>query len=271
MYQIHCKLKQLHYDIPDNINFSIPFNLKVQSFTFASMGQKKLLRFNAIKTFPNVLEYPENMKGKWAEYFNNDNPIVLELACGKGEYTIGLAQMYPGKNFIGVDIKGNRLWVGAKTALDKKLVNAAFLRTQIDKISEYFDTREVEEIWLTFPDPFLRRSKARKRLTHPKFLRLYGQFLKPGGQIHLKTDSPVLYAFTKTVIDLYGLETVIDINDLYKNENIPPELRIKTHYEGLDIAQSNTIFYLCFKLPGKIIDHDEQLNAIVMQKENQND
>lgn len=233
------------------------------------MAQKKLIRFKAIKTFPNVLEYPENMQGKWKEVFKNDNSITLELACGKGEYTIGLAQLYPDKNFIGVDIKGNRLWVGAKIALEKNLGNAAFLRTQIDKISEYFYADEVDDIWLTFPDPFLRRSKAKKRLTHPKFLRLYKQFLKPNGLIHLKTDSPVLYEFTKTVIGLYGLKTVADINDLYKNRNITDELKIKTRYEGLDIAKSNTIFYLCFTLPETIPDNDEKLNAIVMQKENE--
>lgn len=267
MYQIHCKLKQLHYDIPDNINFSIPFNLKYESFTFAAMGQKKLLRFSEIKKFPNVLEYPENMKGEWHSFFKNDHPIILELACGKGEYTIGLAQLYPDKNFIGIDIKGNRIWVGAKSALEKKLTNAAFLRTQIDRINQYFGEDEIDDIWLTFPDPFLRKSRAKKRLTHPKFLRLYRQFLKPGGRIHLKTDSPVLYEFTKTVIDIYGLETIADINDLYKSERITAELKIKTHYEGLDIANSNTIFYLCFALPGIINDNDEKLHALVMEKE----
>lgn len=225
------------------------------------MAQKKLLRFKEIKTFSNVFEYPENMQGKWNEFFKNDNPIILELACGKGEYTIGLAQLYPGKNFIGIDIKGNRMWAGAKTALRNKMMNVGFLRTQIDKINQYFSNNEADEIWITFPDPYLRKSKAKKRLTHPKFLRMYKQFLKPGGLIHLKTDSPDLYQFTKTVIEIYGLKTISDINDLYKNENSKAELNIKTHYEGLNIAKSNTIFYLCFTFPGNIDDSDEKLNA----------
>ena len=225
------------------------------------MGQKKLKRFTEIKTFSNVLEYPENMQGKWNGFFKNNNPVILELACGKGEYTVGLAQLYPHKNFIGVDIKGNRIWAGAKTALDKELANVAFLRTQIDKINQYFTKDEIEEIWITFPDPYLRKSKARKRLTHPKFLRLYKQFLRLGGLVHLKTDSPDLYRFTKTVIALYDLKAVADINDLYKSSTISAELKIKTHYESLDIAKSNTIFYLCFNLPGIINDNDEKLNA----------
>ncbi|MDB5198432.1 MAG: trmB [Chitinophagaceae bacterium] len=228
------------------------------------MAQKKLIRFKEIKSFPNVLEYPENMPGKWKDIFKNNNPIILELACGRGEYTVGLGQLYPGKNFIGVDIKGNRMWVGAKAALTQKLSNVAFLRTQIDKINQYFNKDEVEEIWITFPDPHLRKSKTRKRLTHPKFLRLYKQFLNTNGLIHLKTDSPDLYHFTKTVIELYELKIIADINDLYKNENIAAELKIKTHYEGLDIAKSNTVFYLCFNLPEKINDNDEKLNAIFL-------
>ncbi len=224
------------------------------------MGQKKLLRFTAIKSFSNVLEYPENTQGKWSLYFQNKNPVILELACGKGEYTVGLAELYSEKNFIGVDIKGNRLWAGAKFALIKKIMNVAFLRTQIDKINQYFNKNEVEEIWITFPDPHLRKSKARKRLTHPKFLRLYKQFLTPNGLIHVKTDSPDLYHFTKIVIFLYDLKIVFDTNDLYKNENINAELKIKTHYESLDIAKSNTVFYICFTLPEKLKDDDLALS-----------
>jgi tRNA (guanine-N7-)-methyltransferase len=230
------------------------------------MAQKKLIRFKEIKTFSNVLEYPENMKGNWKDLFKNDHPIILELACGKGEYTVGLAELYSNKNFIGVDIKGNRLWAGAKTALKKNIANAAFLRTQIDKIDQYFDKNEVEEIWITFPDPFLRKSKARKRLTHPKFLRLYHRFLKPGGLIHLKTDSPDLYHFTKTVIELYSLKIIADINDIYKNELISDELTIKTYYESLDIAKSNKVFYLCFTLPEIIGDNDEQLHTTLKEE-----
>ena len=234
------------------------------------MAQKKLKRFGEIKTFPNVLEYPENIKGKWHEFFKNDNPIILELACGKGEYTTGLAQMYPQKNFIGVDIKGNRLWVGSKFSLDNKLENAAFLRTQIDKINQYFIPGEVEEIWITFPDPQLRLSKTNKRLTHPKFLRLYQQILKARGKIHLKTDSPDLYFFTKTVIKLYNLKIITDHNNVYQQENLSDELKIKTHYEKLDIAKSSTIFYLCFSLPEIISDNDEQLTRLVKNMINEN-
>ena len=227
------------------------------------MAQKKLKRFGEIKTFSNVLEYPENMKGKWHEFFKNSHPVILELACGKGEYTVGLAQMHPRQNFIGVDIKGNRLWVGAKYSLKNELANAAFLRTQIDKINQYFLPGEVDEIWITFPDPQLRLSKANKRLTHPKFLRLFQQILKPGGKIHLKTDSPDLYSFTKTVIELYGLHLVSDYQNVYGLDNLSEELKIKTHYESLDIAKSNTIFYICFTLPEVISDNDEPLTNLI--------
>jgi tRNA (guanine-N7-)-methyltransferase len=214
------------------------------------MGQKKLIRFEAIKSFPNVLQYPEGMAGQWAQYFHNDNPITLELACGKGEYTVGLAKLYPNRNFIGVDLKGNRIYVGAKKCLEEGVRNTAFLRTLIDKIPNYFRPGEVEEIWLTFPDPQLRRSKAKKRLTHPKFLRLYQQILVPGGLIHLKTDSPVLYEFTRLVIDLCGLRLIEESEDIYADAGlIMEELRIKTHYESLDIARSNRVHYLCFALP----------------------
>ena len=153
-----------------------------------------------------MFEYPENMAGNWSGFFKNTHPVILELACGKGEYATGLAQLHPQKNFIGVDIKGNRIWAGAKFSLDHHLTNVAFLRTQIHKIDTYFATNEVQEIWITFPDPQPRISKAKKRLVHPRFLRLYKKILRPGGKIHLKTDSPGLYNFTKTVIDLYKLD-----------------------------------------------------------------
>lgn len=213
------------------------------------MGYKKLIRFEEIKSFPNVLQFPEDIKGKWNSFFKNKNNITLELACGKGEYTVGLGSLYPGRNFTGVDLKGNRIWVGAKKALQENLFNVAFLRIQIDKIADYFAPDEVTEIWITFPDPQLRTSKAKKRLTHPKFLRMYAQFLKAGGYIHLKTDSPDLYQFTKLVIHLYGLALHVDHEDVYSEENIGQELQIKTHYESLDISQSNRIHYLCFSLP----------------------
>jgi tRNA (guanine-N7-)-methyltransferase len=213
------------------------------------MGQKKLVRFAELETFPNVLQHPQNISGKWNLFFKNDHPLVLELACGKGEYALGLAQLHPDKNFIGVDLKGNRIWVGAKKALQQNLSNVAFLRIQIDKIVEFFERGEVEEIWITFPDPQLRISKSKKRLTHPKFLRLYQQVLKPGGKIHLKTDSPDLYLFTKRVIELYHCKLQTDTDNVYHQKIIEPELQIKTHYESLDIAQSNRIHYLCFSLP----------------------
>jgi tRNA (guanine-N7-)-methyltransferase len=182
-------------------------------------------------------------------FFKNDHAITLELACGKGEYTVGLSAMHPERNFLGVDLKGNRIYVGAKQTLEAGRSNAGFLRTQIDNIAQYFAPNEVAEIWLTFPDPQLRVGNIKKRLTHPKFLRLYQRFLRPGGLLHLKTDSPVLYRFTKKVIELYGCKTVRDYNDVAAKAREPELLHIKTHYESLDIAQSGRIHYLCFALP----------------------
>ena len=229
------------------------------------MAQKKLKRFSEIKSFPNVMEYPTGMQGKWHTHFKNSHPIVLELACGKGEYTTGLAALFPEKNFIGVDIKGNRIWAGAKKALEEKIENASFLRTQIDKINDYFDHGEVDSVWITFPDPQLRTSRASKRLTHPKFLRKYFYILKPGGKIHLKTDSPHLYNFTKLVAQLYGLRILEDIDNVLAQTKISDELKIKTHYEGLDISGSSTIFYLSFSLPEFIPENDDQLHSILKE------
>ena len=212
------------------------------------MAQNKLQRFADIKRFENVLERPVNMAGRWGTFFKNSNPIILELACGKGEYTVGLGQLYPNKNFIGVDIKGNRIWVGATYALSKKLTNIAFLRTQIEVIDKYFAANEIDEIWITFPDPQLRNAKAKKRLTHPRFLRLYQNILKEDGIVHLKTDSPLLYTFTKYVIEVLKLNLLQDIEDVYALHADHPTLNIKTHYEGLDIAQSNQVHYLSFTI-----------------------
>jgi tRNA (guanine-N7-)-methyltransferase len=231
------------------------------------MAQKKLQRFADIKTFSNVMEYPVGMKGKWKDLFKNRNPLVLELACGRGEYTVGLASLFPHQNFIGVDMKGNRMYIGAKKCLAKNISNAAFLRTQIEKLTDYFNPGEVDEIWLTFPDPQLRISKAKKRLTHPRFLRLYQQVLKPGGFIHLKTDSPELYFFTRRVADLYGLTIIEDSDNVYAGQNIKEELKIKTHYESLDIAESKKIHYLKFTLPEEIKNIDEQLQEILRNEE----
>ena len=232
------------------------------------MAQKKLQRFADIKTFKNVLEYPENMQGKWSSFFENENPIVLELACGRGEYTVGLSTLYPTKNIIGVDVKGNRMYIGAKKCLENNLTNAAFLRTQIELIPNYFATGEVDEIWITFPDPQLRTSKAKKRLTHPRFLRLYAQLLKQGGCVHLKTDSPKLFLFTKRVIELFDLFLVEINNDIYTNKESNPALTIKTHYESLDIAQSKRIHYLQFKLTTPLTNlNDNQLQEILKNEE----
>lgn len=227
------------------------------------MAQKKLERFAAIKKFKNVLEYPIDMQGKWGEFFGNKNPIIVELACGKGEYTVGLAQMYPYKNVIGVDIKGNRLFVGAKKCITENLQNAAFLRTQIEQLNNYFTAGELSEIWITFPDPQLRSSKAKKRLTHPRFLQIYHRILKPGGKIHLKTDSPVLFNFTKKIAALYGLTIFEQSENIFAQEKTSEELKIKTHYEGLDIAQSNAIFYLQFMLPPEMKSFDTELQQII--------
>lgn len=232
------------------------------------MGQKKLIRFNEIKGFANVFEYPTDMQGRWKEFFGNDNDIILELACGKGEYTIGLARLFPSRNFIGIDIKGNRIWAGAKMGLAEKLRNAAFIRSHIDKIENYFLPNEVAEIWITFPDPQLRSSRAKKRLTHPHFLRFYQKILKAGGSIHLKTDSPALYFFTRQIIQLYKLELLTAIEDVYKDGDPGPTLSIKTHYEKLDIARSNKIFYLNFKLPLSPLPekYEELKNLINMER-----
>lgn len=222
------------------------------------MGQKKLVRFAELLTFSNVLQYPEGMRGAWKNYFKNNNALTLELACGKGEYALGLAQLHPERNFIGVDLKGNRLWAGAKKATALGLNNVAFLRILIDRIPEYFSEAEVAEIWITFPDPQLRISRDKKRLTHPKFLRLYQQILKPGGRIHLKTDSPVLYHFTLKVVSMYGCLLHEATDNVYAQPQMSPELQIKTHYESLDIAGSNQVHYVCFSLPqtlpGKALD-----------------
>jgi tRNA (guanine-N7-)-methyltransferase len=232
------------------------------------MGQKKLIRFASIKTFANVKEYPQNMQDGWNAFFNNQNPVVLELACGRGEYTAALAQLYPATNYIGVDVKGNRIYIGAKKCLTLQLNNAAFLRTQIEMLDTYFSKDEISEIWITFPDPHLRTSHAKKRLTHPRFLRLYKKILKQNCFIHLKTDSPDLYRFTKRVIDLYKLDLIEDLDNAVEQTD-REDLKIKTYYESLDIAGSKRIFYLKFGLPDTIINMDDELQEILKQEENE--
>lgn len=232
------------------------------------MGQKKLQRFAEIKTFSNVLEYPVDMKGQWQIFFRNNNPVILELACGKGEYAIGMGRIHRDKNFIGLDIKGNRLWVGAKTALNEGLANVAFIRTQIQKITDYFAEGEVDEIWITFPDPQLRAGKAKKRLTHPAFLELYQQILGSNGVVNLKTDSPELYNFTKQVINLFGLELLQDFENIHSELEISDDLKIKTHYEKLDISKSSRIHFLKFSLNKCFpADADEQLKQLLLEAE----
>ena len=232
------------------------------------MGQKKLIRFAELLTFPNVLQYPKEMAGQWKDFFHNENPITLELACGKGEYSVGLGRLHPERNFIGIDVKGNRIWVGAKTANKEQLKNVAFVRSQIDKLTDYFAPGEIAEIWLPFPDPQLRGSKLKKRLTHPKYLRLYQSILRPGGFIHLKTDSPALYNFTRHVIRMYGLRLETSLDDVQGEPVVDEELNIRTHYESLDIAGSQKIHYLRFSLPAEPLpDKDAELKEFIHEDE----
>lgn len=231
------------------------------------MGQKKLIRFTEIEGFPNVLQYPKDMPGQWKHHFGNDYNLTLELACGKGEYTVGMGEMFPDRNFVGVDLKGNRIWVGAKKALQRGMQNVRFLRSHIDKITDYFEPGEVSEIWITFPDPQLRTSHAKKRLTHPKYLRHYQKILVPGGKIHLKTDSPDLFHFTHMVMEMFNCNCLISWDNLYSHPERASELDIKTHYEGLDIAGSNRIHYICFTLPEHQLPEKDAELKIRLQEE----
>ena len=212
------------------------------------MGQQKLIRFNAINTFSNVFQYPEGMNGKWNEYFGNNHPITLELACGKGEYSTGLGAMHSNRNFIGVDVKGNRIFIGARKALRDDMKNVAFLRTQILQLQEYFSQNEVAEIWIIFPDPFLRESKSQKRLTSPRFLSIYQKILKPGATINLKTDSKELYDFTLESIAETGCTIQENIADIYGRGKAVGALAIRTFYEEMHLAEGRTIYYLSFTL-----------------------
>lgn len=218
----------------------------------------KLEKFAELDTFKNTFAFYFNklkegfdMKGKWLKtYFKNSQPIVVELGCGKGEYTIGLAQRNPNKNFIGVDVKGNRIWTGAKTALDENLGHVAFLRSRIDFIDYCFAENEVDEIWITFPDPQPQSTRQRKRLTHPIFLNRYKKFLKSEGLLHLKTDSTLLYEYTLEIIQENKLPLIWHTNDLYKTCPADREelIHIKTYYEKLFTDKGEDIKYICFKL-----------------------
>lgn len=213
------------------------------------MKGNKLARFAAIKEFKNVFEFPQEAESKWEPYFGNNQPIVLELACGKGEYSVNMAKAIPEKNFIGVDIKGNRMYIGAKKALEENITNVAFLRTRIEQITDYFFPHSIAEIWITFPDPFLREGKAKNRLTHHKFLALYQKLLKPGGIVHLKTDSKPLFDFTLEMIAHHQCPIIECIHDVYKQGTPAFPLNIQTYYEGLHLLDHRTIQYVSFHLP----------------------
>lgn len=220
------------------------------------MAKNKLQKFDDIARFTNVLEYTDfesqervKPKGKWhQEIFENDNPIVLELACGKGEYTINLARKYPDKNFIGIDKKGWRIWTGAKTAIEEPLSNTHFMRIFIDHLEQYFAKNEVDEIWIIFPDPFLRESRESNRLISPKFLEIYSKILKPGGLIHLKTDSPELFSYTLQVVESEKCTIIEKVNDVYAERPEDEILAIKTFYEEMHLEKGRTIRYISFRL-----------------------
>lgn len=206
---------------------------------------------NCFTLFFEEIEKGFAQKGKWREQvFKNEQPLILELGCGKGEYTIGLGQNNPGTNYIGVDIKGNRIWTGAKQALDMHLDNVAFLRTRIDFIEYCFAPGEVDEIWITFPDPQPQKPRARKRLTNPLFLARYAKVLKPGGILHLKTDSTSLYEYTLEVLQENNFRINWHTNDLYNNcpEDRRELVNIKTYYENLFTGKGEKIKYISFTI-----------------------
>ena len=213
------------------------------------MGKDKLKRFAEVNTFSNVLQLDAGkpFKGQWnAVFFNNSNPVVLELACGKGEYTVNLATLFPDKNFIGIDYKGNRIWRGAKTALEEGVNNVGFLRIQIETILDYFAPGEVDEIWITFPDPQPQISREKKRLTSPRFLDKYKVLLKPGGFINLKTDNDGFHAYTAEKIAATNLNLHIKTEDLYHSDFADEVLSIKTYYEKKYLKENKNINYLKF-------------------------
>ena len=221
------------------------------------MGSKnKLKKFIENESFSNVIQ-PERKellsdsfiyKGNWNKhYFKNNNPIIVELGCGKGEYTVNLAKSNPSKNYIGIDIKGARFWRGAKTSLDENLENVVFLRTQIELIDFVFGKQEVKEIWLTFPDPQIKYQRRKHRLTNPLFLNIYKNILVDKGMVHLKTDSEFLHGYTLGVLKGLSIKPLFSNHDIYKNNNAPAEvINIKTHYEKLFLETKKNISYLRF-------------------------
>lgn len=229
------------------------------------MVRNKLAKFAEMQHFSNVfqpslLTNSFEYKGRWNEVvFNNNHPLVLELGCGKGEYTLGLARQFKEKNFIGIDIKGARMYFGAKQALQEQLTNVAFLRIRIELIENFFNKGEVDEIWLTFPDPQPKKRWTKKRLTSAIFLNKYQQISKPGSIIHLKTDSLFLYYYTLTLLQKNNIEILAQTNNLYQSEYLQFTHGIKTHYETQFLEQGLVITYLQWKLPEySIIELDDE-------------
>lgn len=223
------------------------------------MGSKnKLKRFEENETFVNVFQPTREevvsesfpLKGKWnSDFFKNDNPIVLELGCGKGEYSVGLAQLNPDKNFIGIDVKGARFWRGAKTAVDTGMNNVAFIRTQIELINHIFAENEVSEIWITFPDPQIKYKRTKHRMTNSEFLQNYKKVLKQDGLMHLKTDSEFMHGYTLGLLHGEGHEVIYANHNIYKNEGSPAEVTgIQTFYENQYLEVNKAITYIQFKI-----------------------
>jgi len=219
-------------------------------------SKNKLKRFQENETFANVVQPSREevlagfkYKGDWASFFGNNNPIVLELGCGKGEYTVGLAEMNAYRNHIGIDIKGARFWRGAKTALEQELNNVAFLRTQIELVDHLFGEGEVSEIWITFPDPQIKYKRTKHRMTNPVFLDRYKKILKPGGVVNLKTDSEYMHGYTLGLLQGLGHEILYANHDVYKNEGSPDEvLKIQTFYENQYLEKGKPITYIQFRI-----------------------
>ncbi|WP_165020240.1 tRNA (guanosine(46)-N7)-methyltransferase TrmB [Dysgonomonas sp. ZJ279] len=218
------------------------------------MGKNKLAKFANMEEYPHVFQYPFSvlqekgfeMRGKWNElFFKNDNPIVLELGCGKGEYSVGLAKLFPNKNFIGIDIKGARMWTGAKQSFQESMTNVAFLRTHIELINKFFGEGEISEIWITFPDP--QMNKVNKRMTSTRFMKLYREILIPNGIIHLKSDSNFMFTYTCEMVKENKLPVLFQTDDLYHSDLVDEILKIQTFYEQQWLARGLNIKYIKFE------------------------